>query len=76
VLSVSKTGATTAKVGDSITYLVTAAVAAGSPAAAVLVLDEVLSSNVAQFVEPLPDSNSEYNSLSSDAVVCIADHLS
>jgi hypothetical protein len=61
VLDVSKTGPTTAKIGDSITYLVTAGVAANSPVAAVLTLTEVLSSTAAQFVEPLPDGNSECN---------------
>ncbi|KAF6251447.1 hypothetical protein COO60DRAFT_1644960 [Scenedesmus sp. NREL 46B-D3] len=57
VLDVTKAGPTTAKVGDTITYLVTAGVAAGSPPAAVLVLEEVLDSSVAEFVLPLPDSD-------------------
>ncbi|KAF6251455.1 hypothetical protein COO60DRAFT_616969 [Scenedesmus sp. NREL 46B-D3] len=55
VLDVTKAGPTTAKVGDPITYVVTAGVAAGSPPAAVLVLEEVLDSNVAEFVRPLPE---------------------
>jgi hypothetical protein len=46
-------------VGQNISFLVTAGVAAGSPPAALLVLEEVLSSNIAQFVLPLPDPTSE-----------------
>ncbi|KAF6248249.1 hypothetical protein COO60DRAFT_1630711 [Scenedesmus sp. NREL 46B-D3] len=56
-LVVTKSGPATATVGDTITYLVTAGVAAGSPDAAVLELEEVLDSTVAKFVEPLPDLN-------------------
>ncbi|WIA44534.1 hypothetical protein OEZ86_007268 [Tetradesmus obliquus] len=57
VLVVSKTGPTSAKVGENITFVVTAGLAAGSPAAAVLVLDEELSSTDVQFVLPIPDAN-------------------
>jgi hypothetical protein len=59
-LLVSKAGPADALVGTPIIYTVTAGVAPGNPAAAVLTLVEQLDSTKAEFVQPMPDPSSEW----------------